>query len=168
MAEENQTNVTWDTEWSVDDQYGTMGTWQLSGSAVNNEGGFKNEDPLGTAIMIALFTDARLPDYMVGRYGFNRSDQREWHGNTFAIAEGEEVLGSLLWTLRRAPMNDYTCRLAEHFCAEALQPLIRQGRASDFTITARIVNKILGHMQINIRSFGSENRDFTAELYAIK
>ena len=101
--------------------------------------------------------------------GFTKADQHEWHGNTFSVewADGEEKLGSLLYTLRRAPLNASTCRLAEHFCAIALQPLVRQKKASSFSVEATS-DKSLGVMHIHIKAYTPEERNFFADLYALR
>jgi len=166
-------NVTWDTKWDTNKLYGTVGSWPLADVESGNAGGFGNDDLLGTAVLLSLFTDARLPDYMIGIFDFTINDQREWHGNTFAIDGNEEPLGSLLWTLRRAPMTNYTCKLAEHFCSEALLPLIRQGLASYFDINARLSKNVdtgSGQLTIHITAHTPEEntREFVAELFAIK
>jgi len=160
----------WDTLWSNDPTVGTVGDWNISSAdELANSGGFQNVDPIGTAVLLALFTDARLPDYMVGRFGFTRADQQEWHGNTVAVdrAAGEEPLGSLLWTLRRAPLSKYTARMAEHFTAMALQPLIRQKIVRGFEITAEI-DKANSRLSIHIRTLADFEREWVADLYPIQ
>ena len=127
-----------------------------------NSGGLEATDPISTAILIALFTDARLPDSMLGRFGFTRNDQHQWHGNTFSVdqSQNEEPLGSLLWTLRRAPLVPYTCKLAEHFAALAIQPLVRQGLIGSYSIIAE-VDKVAGRINMWIRVYDPD-RQFQA------
>jgi phage gp46-like protein len=162
--------VLWDTVWATDPITGTVGNWNIStGYEPSNVGGLQNMDPIGTAVLLALFTDARLPDWMIGRFGFTKADQQEWHGNTVGVdaAAGEEPLGSLLWTLRRAPCTEYTARMAEHFTAMALQPLIRQKIVMSFDIQAE-VDRNKGLLSIFIRAFGETEREWVAELYPIQ
>ena len=120
-----------------------------------------------TAVLTALFTDAMLPDHMVGRYGFTAADQHEWHGNTFSVEQGEEPLGSNLFILRRAPLNHETARLAEHYAAEALQPLVRQGRVVGFDIRSE-VDHPHGRINIYIRTLGQPERFFAADLFPLR
>lgn len=177
----------WDTIWSQDPALGTTGDWDLTGTGppsgivpeddvvtaldAYNSGGLKNVDPVGTAVLLCLASDARLPDYMVGRFGFTIDDQREWHGNTVAVdsASGEEPLGSLLWILRRAPLSNYTAKMAEHFAAMALQTLIRQRVVSQFDIHAE-VDKALGRLSIHIIAYlpGKSERQWVHDLYPIQ
>ena len=185
----------WDTIWSTDPVLGTVGDWQLqpppdpedpgdiaspfevvdprTGEVTTmqralNSGGLANVDPVGTAVLLCIASDARLPDYMVGRMGFTVADQHEWHGNVAGLAPGEEPLGSLLWTLRRAPLNNYTARMAEHFCAEALQVLVRNGVIRNVVVHAE-VDKTLGRLSIVIRVTGKTyERNFTHDLYPLQ
>ena len=133
-----------------------------------NSGGLKNIDPLGTAILLSIASDARLPDYMVGRFGFTVADQTEWHGNTTSMGPGEEPLGSLLWVLRRAPLTDYTAKMAEHFCAMALQPMIRQKLVLGFDITT-LIDKQRNMLEIRIRAITKQGeRVWLHDLYPIQ
>jgi phage gp46-like protein len=187
----------WDTIWSTDPALGTVGDWQLQPppdpegipgepiaapyevfnprtgeittmQRVLNSGGLANVDPIGTAVLLCIASDARLPDWMVGRHGFTIADQHEWHGNTEGIAPGEEPLGSLLWTLRRAPLSNYTCKLAEHFCAEALQVMIRSGVINNVEVRAEI-DRGRGMIAIDIKVFGKTyERTFRHDLYALQ
>jgi phage gp46-like protein len=122
-------------------------------------------------VLLCLASDARLPDYMVGRFGFTIDDQKEWHGNTVAVdtASGEEPLGSLLWVLRRAPLSNYTAKMAEHFAAMALQPLIHQRVVAQFSIQAEI-DKVLGRLSIRVAAYvpGQGEREWVHDLYAIQ
>lgn len=181
------TGAIWDTVWSVDPALGTIGDWSLAGynppavvdpfagevTALDayNSGGLQNVDPVGTAVLLCLASDARLPDYLVGRFGFTIADQKEWHGNTVAVdtASGEEPLGSLLWTLRRAPLTNYTAKMAEHFAAQALQTLIHQRVVSQFSIHAEI-DKVLGRLSLYVSAYvpGQGEREWVHDLYAIQ
>lgn len=158
----------WDTVWSNDPAGNTVGDWNLAGLNSINVGGFENIDPLGTAVLIALFTEARLPNYMIGRYGFTQADQKEWHGNTFSIDNqySEEPLGSLLYVIRRAPLTAATAKLAEHYAAAALQPLIRQRRASFFEIFTEI-DKARGCIKMLIRSYGPD-REWKSDIFPLQ
>lgn len=176
----------WDSRWTTS-TFGTAGDWiiqpqvglqtepepfdgggEASEPEILNSGGLQALDQLSTAILLALFTDARLPDYMVGRFGFKKSDQHEWHGNTFSIdrTQGEEPLGSLLWTLRRAPLVPYTARLAEHYAAEALQPLIRQKLIGSYDIVSDI-DKSKGRLNLWIRTYDPD-RTFVGDIAPLK
>ena len=177
----------WDTIWSTDPALGTIGDWAIAPSAddqpvitplddeeelvvvsVPNSGGLKNVDPIGTAVLLCIASDARLPDWMVGRFGFTIDDQHEWHGNTTAMEPGEEPLGSLLWILRRAPLSNYTAKMAEHFCADALQVMVRNGVINSVEVVAE-VNKVMGRLDIYIRVWADEGeRIFKHDLYPMQ
>jgi phage gp46-like protein len=186
LTDAPRSNVLWDTIWSTDPALGTTGDWRIQPTVEDtleatlldgevtireafNSGGLQNVDPIGTAVLLCLASDARLPDYMIGRFGFTVDDQREWHGNTTAMASGEEPLGSLLWILRRAPLSDYTAKMAEHFAASALQVLVRQNVVAQFDIHAE-VNKVLGRLSIYIRAYTPDQseREWRHDLYPIQ
>lgn len=183
----------WDTIWTTDPALGTIGDWDIAGmrgmppadpvlregeepeplpgetvAQAANSGGLKSVDPLGTAVLLAIASDARLPDYMVGRFGFTMNDQQEWHGNTTKMETDEEPLGSLLWVLRRAPLTEYTAKMAEHFCALSLQPLVRQKIVQGFEIHAEI-DRGRGMLAIQIRAVTKQGERFwTHDLYPIQ
>lgn len=160
----------WDTVWVTGTSTsGTVGDWAVADPEAEpeNKGGFRAQDKLTTAMIIALFTDAKLPDYLVDEYRFIGSDVQEWHGNTFGIEEGEEPLGSLLWTLERLPMTEDTAKLAEHYATAALQPLVRQKLASSFDVSVAY-DKVLGRMDLKITAYGNEERVFFTDLWSLR
>lgn len=144
----------WDTRWNGDPTAPTFasGDWSLADPAEEefNRGGLAATDPLTTAIILCLFTDRRLPDWMeVGDEGY-----KGWHGDYFAIdAEaGERELGSLLWTLDRGDLNFHTARMAEAFAMEALQTLVDQGVLSKVEVTAEI-DQLAGRLSLHVRCY---------------
>jgi len=158
----------WDTRYIADPELGTTGDWALAGlDELDNVGGLESLDPLGTAIIIALFSDRRIPNHMLLRYGFTKADQREWHGNTFGVEDGEEPLGSWLWLLRRAALNEQTARLAEHFAALALQTLVRQKVVAGFQIDAE-VDKVNGRIGLRIQVLDKDKQTYFADLYTTR
>lgn len=113
----------WDTVWNTAT---SSGDWSLAGAAVGNAGGLSASDPLGTAVVLALFTDRRCPpDHPLARF-VDPLDPRGWWGDGVDVRRdlGEEPLGSLLWTLERAPMLPDVERWAKAMIEEALSPLV--------------------------------------------
>lgn len=165
-------SVLWDTVWVSDANGQLVGDWAPSTLVGQVDGGMLNVDPLATAVILALFTDARLPDGMVDGHNFTEQDQVEWHGNTFGMDPGEEVLGSLLWTLKRMVLNEQTARLAEHYAAVALQTLIRQRKVAYFDISS-LIDKKAGKITLRITAYGvgpgaRETRRFFADLWPLR
>jgi phage gp46-like protein len=160
----------WDTIWSSD-QLGTVGDWKPSSLVGGTDGGLQNVDEFSTAVILALFTDGELPEEMIDDVTFSVYDRHQWHGNLFDIDYGEEQFGSLLWTLRRTILTDEIARLAEHFAAQALQPLVRQGRCGGVQVQATI-DKDNNQLTLHILCWGvgSEEQDrvFTADLFALQ
>lgn len=90
-------------------------------------GGFVAGNPLATAVLILLFSDARIDPQAVGLS--DESDPRGWPGDGFDVdaVAGEGPMGSQLWRLRREVVETGTLRDAEQMVRDALAPLIRQG-----------------------------------------
>jgi phage gp46-like protein len=105
---------------------------------------------------------------MLGQNNFTEEDQHEWHGNLMQMDENEEELGSLLYTLKRAPLNPYTAKLAEHYAHQALQTLVRQGRCSGFDILVE-VHRAEGRINMRIEALGTgERKVYSADLFALR
>lgn len=100
------------------------GDWSVVGDDLDTS------DPLQTAVLLSLFTDARAPDSLE----IYSQDRRGWWGTTYL---GREI-GSLLWTLYRAIKSDGTAvlRRAESYASTALQWLIDDGIAASVSVTA--------------------------------
>lgn len=150
----------WDSIWPADFDAGLAdcADWAVAGEEETwNRGGLQAIDPVATAIIICLFTDARRPDGIEGED--DASDRRGWHGDSFDIdaAAGERPIGSLLWTLERASLTYETRRLAEHYAAEALQSLIDQGVLSRVEVSAEIETPA-GRLVISIKAYGPDGQ----------
>lgn len=98
-------------------------------------GDFRAEQGLATQVLILLMTDRRVEDSEL-RDG---EQNRGWLGDSFDRLDGEDVLGSRLWLLRRRSIYDGIEVDAEDYAREALQPLITQGAVAriDATATAK-------------------------------
>jgi phage gp46-like protein len=158
----------WDTVWNSDALY--YADWAIADPTIEptNIGGFQNVDPMSSAIILALYTDGRLPDSMVGSYGFTTADQFQWHGNLFGIEPDEGPFNSLLWTLERAPLSDLTGRQAVHFAADALQILVKNHWCTGFNITYELV-KSESRITLTIIPLGlSEERAYFADLFPLQ
>ena len=144
----------WDTVWSTEEG---RGDWALAGAdEAGNIGGLQATAALETAVVLALFTDRRCPDAHPLRH-LADADPRGWWGNAVDIRDdlGEAELGSLLWLLERAPLDDETVRWAEYFALEALQPLVKQRAVVrvEATATAR---KEEDRLELIVRLFGRD------------
>lgn len=78
------------------------------------------DDTLTTAIIISLFTDARV------------DNQRGWWGNAFGQAE----LGSRLWTFARTKQLNTVLDEAKSYAEQALQWLIQDNLATALEVIA--------------------------------
>jgi phage gp46-like protein len=137
-GEKPQPNLLWDSVWSPPEG---AADWAIAGADEPlNRGGLRSKAALSTAIVLALFTDRRIPDQHPLRKYVTSSDPRGWWGNDIDVRAdlGEEELGSLLWVFARAVLTEQI-RLEVIACAqEALQCLINQGAAVRIDVQAQI------------------------------
>lgn len=100
-----------------------------------NRGGLRSKEALHTAILIQLFTDARMRDDDMLLDELD-PDRRGWWGDSVAPVEGqgEYMIGSRLWTLRRATLDEDTAQIANDMVVECLQPIVDQGAVARFEV----------------------------------
>lgn len=134
--------------------------WLLRG-----DGTLDDSDPLGTAAIVALFSDARaepddeLPDP-------DATDRRGWWGDLDAERlHGGWPIGSRLWLLSRAKITDRAYRrgattaLVESYAYEALSPFVDIGLAT--AIEARAVRNGLGRIDLTATIIRDAGRALT-------
>lgn len=116
------------------------GDWQVAGPDL-----LANQD-LATAILISLFSDARLPDGDAPADG--SQDPRGWWADTYT----GDPIGSLLWTLKRAAIGDPDAFLvkAKDICDQALAWLLTDGVAASVTVNTFWLGGIIGNLAIGI------------------
>jgi phage gp46-like protein len=145
-----QPRPSWDSEWHPTEGYADYGVATIDEPAPNY-GGLPSQKPIETAILLCLFLDARMPDDMVNELeGFAAYDRRGWHGDSFDLDEGngERPIGSLLWTLARAPATYTTLKRAEQYTRQALQTLLDQRVIGRFDIAATYDSNQSGKVMI--------------------
>jgi len=134
-ADRPQPQLLWDTRWYRDRG---AGDWALAdASEKQNVGGLSAQSALHTAIILALFTDRRIPDDHPLRK-LVEGDPRGWWGNDIDVRSdmGEVELGSLLWVFERSYLNEDIRLQCEAIAQEALQCLIDQGAAVRIDVQA--------------------------------
>lgn len=94
-------------------------------------------DPLIAAILISLFSDARLPDGVAADSA--KDDPRGWWGDAL---DGDST-GSLLWRLARAKKTTETLRNAEDYAQQSLRWLVDDGIAEKLTVVAAASGEVL-------------------------
>lgn len=143
---------------------GRVGDFAVSVTAAQGPvGGLVAVNPLSTAVLLCLFSDARAEP---GSLRFeHRGDRRGWPGDGFDIdtTAGEGLLGSWLWLFRRHELTDATGLEIEAEATRALQPLIRQGAAASLTVSADI-DKAAGRVNLAVAIYGRDG----AQSYASK
>lgn len=163
----------WDTRWTnVDDEIGSAGDWVIEDDpeALKNYRGFRSTAILETAIIICLFTDAKVPKGLIlddlDKPWLHRGG---WHGDTFDVdsAIGERPIGSLLWTLERAPFDLDTKTKAEHYSLMALQTLVDQEIVTKFEVEANI-NVTMSRLEIWVKAFGTQEQVVYANAFPLR
>lgn len=95
------------------------------------------KDPLLQAMLICLFTDAKVEaDELPPEITYNRGC---WLDNTeFTIANQKKkiILGSKLWLLFAQPLTDDNADLARQFAEDALRPLVDDGQITTLDVSA--------------------------------
>lgn len=95
------------------------------GDVVSLDSALLTDDSLTNAIVISLFTDARV------------DNQRGWWGNDFNQNEERQVeMGSRLWTLARTKQLADVLEDAQVYAEQALQWLIDDGHALAIDVIA--------------------------------
>lgn len=161
-ADKPQPQLLWDTVWQPGEG---VGDWALAdASETQNRGGLRAQKALHTAIVLALFTDRRIPDDHPLKKLVAEGDPRGWWGNDIDVRSelGEVELGSLLWVFERSYLDEYIRRSCEALALEALQCLIDQGAAVRIEVQAFIqpaVNRLDLAVQVYGRN-GSALYDF--------
>jgi phage gp46-like protein len=134
-ADEPATPLDWDTVLDLD--AGELAfDWRLAPlDGEIDSGGLRARAAIATAVIISLFTDARAPD------GWRPEviDRRGWWGDGLN-ADGEEPLGSWLWTvLENGVATAATARDAEAEAARALAWMTRDGVAGSVEAAATVL-----------------------------
>lgn len=108
-------------------------------SDAGNPGGLTSADPIGTAVLIQLTTEARARSE--DRVPSEVTDRRGWAGDHFGndASRGEGEIGSRLWTLQHWPPGGARLARAKALADEALHTLIRQGVARSIDVTVEDV-----------------------------
>jgi phage gp46-like protein len=114
-------------------------------------GDFRAEQGLATQVLILLMTDRRVEDSEL-RDG---EQNRGWLGDSFDRLDGEDVLGSRLWLLRRRSIYDGIEVDAEDYAREALQPLVAQGAVARIDATA-IAKRAENRLDLDIALYGRD------------
>jgi phage gp46-like protein len=98
----------------------------------SNLGGLRARQPIETAILLCLMTDARAQPGDVIPDG--SGDPRGWLGDR--VDAGIAPIGSRLWLLRRSTLSREVADKAVLYAIEALQPLIDQKAVAAVDVAA--------------------------------
>lgn len=123
------------------------------GDVVSLDSALLTDDSLTNAIVISLFTDARV------------DNQRGWWGNDFNQNEERQVeMGSRLWTLARSKQLADVLDDAQAYAEQALQWLIDDGHALaiDVMATNHEQSVLLLSVVVTLPNGQTEQRTFSA------
>ena len=123
----------------------------------HNRQGLTAKRGLHTAVILQLFSDRRLPEEVAPLDELD-PDPRGWWGDSVDRQPGEDEIGSLLWTLRRAPLTDDTARRAEDYAQQALAVIIRQGAVVRFDVVCEPQHQATGTglLAIKVDGYGED------------
>lgn len=123
------------------------------GDVVSLDSALLTDDSLTNAIVISLFTDARV------------DNQRGWWGNDFNQNEERQVeMGSRLWTLARSKQLADVLDDAQSYAEQALQWLIDDGHALAIDVMATNPEQsvLLLSVVVTLPNGQTEQRTFSA------
>lgn len=143
----------WDSIWDPEQGFAD---WALAGFGNPlNRGGLQADNALHTAVVVALFTDRRVPDDHPLRW-LAGDDPRGWWGDG-VLAAGERPLGSLLWLLERVALTGTmdTGRWAESLATEALDVLIDQVLVVRTEVAATVI-PLRDRLELVVRLYGRD------------
>jgi phage gp46-like protein len=144
----------WDSIWSQNDG---AADWALAGVAEKlNRGGLAAHRALDTAVTLCLFTDKRVPkDHPLAWLA--DGDPRGWWGDGVDVRTdlNETALGSLLWLLERAPLDDQTAQWARQLALEALAPLLAQRAVARIDAQA-VANPMQSRVELTVQFYGAD------------
>lgn len=95
-------------------------------------GDLKFDSGLETAVIVSLFSDARVSDEQLPQ---GATFKRGWFGSKLSNIDQDNI-GSRLWTLEREKVLPEVLRKYEDYCREALKWLIEDGIASSIKVQA--------------------------------
>lgn len=123
------------------------------GDVVSLDSALLTDDSLTNAIVISLFTDARV------------DNQRGWWGNDFnQNGERQVEMGSRLWTLARSKQLADVLEDAQAYAEQALQWLIDDGHALAIDVMATNPEQsvLLLSVVVTLPNGQTEQRTFSA------
>lgn len=156
-GEKAQPNLLWDSVW---DTVQGRADWALAGAdEAQNRGGLRSKAALHTAIILAWFTDKRLPQQHPLRKYVDSDDPRGWWGDDIDVRAdlGEEELGSLLWVFERTVLTDAVRLAVEAEARAALQCLIKQGAAARIDVQA-FAEPAFGRLDLAAQIYGRDGQ----------
>jgi phage gp46-like protein len=128
-------------------------------------GDLMTDDGLKTAVIISLFTDARVrADDPLPADG----DRKGWWGDALPAVQGDEI-GSRLWLLAREKFLPSVVARAREYATEALAWLLRDGIAATVEVFAEAIRPQTLAIAVEITRPGGPGRlryDFTWEATA--
>ena len=123
---------------------------------VFENGDFKKEESLKTAVLISLFTDARCE---IDEVPFQGKSQKGFWGDTLF---GEKT-GSKLWLLSRVNSSNETITRTNEYVKEALNWLIEDNIAEDVVVNTYYKNKKTLSLNIQIIKSNKESESIDIE-----
>lgn len=151
---ESPVNLLIDTVWDVNRN---RGVWVIDNQML------KCTNPLYTCILLCLFTDKRAIDGMEIPDGTD--DKRGWFGDS-VLLDGEFEIGSWLWILDRAVLNDETELKAHDYTLDALQPLLDQNVIGELKVNV-LANKSDNKLELDIACYSHKDGDYMQQQFNI-
>lgn len=156
-ADRPQPGLLWDSVWKPEKG---VADWSVAQpDETQNRGGLRAKGALHTAIVLALFTDKRIPEQHPLRKYVASDDPRGWWGDDVDVRSdaGEAELGSLLWVFERAVLTEQVRLEAIAAAQEALHCLIEQGAAARIDVQADMA-AAFNRLDMTVQIYGSDSQ----------
>ena len=112
------------------------------------------DDTLRTAVLVSLFTDARVS---ADELPPGDTDRRGWFGN---LVDPDAPVGSKLWLLERSKLTPAVLVRAEQYARDALGWMVRTSAAVSVTVRAELVRRGVMGITVEIRLPSGDTVDY--------
>ena len=155
----------WDSVWSPRD--GAADYAMAAPDEKLNRGGLSAKAALATAVTLCLFTDKRVPKGHPLAWLADGATGGYWGDGVDVRADlGESELGSLLWLLRRAPLDAKTPQAAKQFAIEALAPLLTQGACARIDVQSA-ADPLNSRLDLTVQLYAQDGSTIYSAAFAL-
>lgn len=110
----------------------------------------KIDESLETAVIVSIFSDARVTKEELGSPANDDASLRGWWGDMFPPVENDVVLGSKFWLLQRGKITRQVLLSVQQSMKEALQWMIEDDIAETVEVLVERDSRNIGQVNIGV------------------